>query len=85
ANPNLVYATIEADPAEKGFYSSANKGESWEKRKDYISGGTGPHYYQEIEASPTNPELIYQMDVFIRVTRDGGKSFRVLGTGREKH
>lgn len=85
ANPNLVYATIEADAAEKGFYSSADKGESWEKRNDYISGGTGPHYYQEIEASPTNPDLIYQMDVFIRVTRDGGKSFKVLGTGREKH
>ena len=85
ANPNLVYATIEADDKEKGFYRSTDKGESWEKRNEYISGGTGPHYYQEIEASPTNPDLIYQMDVFIRVTRDGGKSFKVLGTGREKH
>ncbi|MBT8252808.1 MAG: glycosyl hydrolase [Bacteroidia bacterium] len=85
ANPELVYATIEANNKEKGFYRSIDKGESWEKRNSYISGGTGPHYYQEIEASPQNPELVYQMDVFLHVTRDGGKTIDYLGTGREKH
>ena len=85
ANPEIVYATIEADDKEKGFYRSMDKGESWEKRNDYISGGTGPHYYQEIEASPRDPGLVYQMDVFLHVTRDGGKTFDYLGTGREKH
>lgn len=85
ADPNIVFATIEADAAEKGFYRSTDKGESWERRNPYISGGTGPHYYQEIEVSPTNADLIYQMDVFIHVTRDGGQNFKVLGTGREKH
>lgn len=85
ANSEIVYATIEANDSEKGFYRSLDKGESWEKRNSYISGGTGPHYYQEIEASPQNPELVYQMDVFYHVTRDGGKTFDYLGTGREKH
>lgn len=85
ADPNLVYATIEADGKSKGFYRSTNKGESWTKRNSYTSGGTGPHYYQEIEASPTNPDLVYQMDVFLHVTRDGGANFDYLGTGREKH
>lgn len=85
ANPSLVYATIEANQQEKGFYRSLNEGESWEKRSSYTSGGTGPHYYQEIEASPENPDLIYQMDVFFHVSRDGGKTFNYLGTGREKH
>ncbi|MGB5316613.1 MAG: glycosyl hydrolase, partial [Robiginitalea sp.] len=85
ADPDLVYATIEAAEGEKGFYRSTNKGESWERRNGYTSGGTGPHYYQEIEVSPTDPNLIYQMDVFLHVTRDGGKSFDYLGTGREKH
>ncbi|MBO3698092.1 sialidase family protein [Roseivirga sp. E12] len=85
ANPDLVYATIESDNRNKGFYKSTNKGESWAKQNSYTSGGTGPHYYQEIEASPQNPDLIYQMDVFIRVTRNAGKDFNVLGTGREKH
>ena len=85
ADPHLVYATIEANQKERGFYRSTDKGESWEKRNSYISGGTGPHYYQEIEVSPTDPDLIYQMDVFLHVSRDGGKTFDYLGTGREKH
>jgi photosystem II stability/assembly factor-like uncharacterized protein len=85
ANPDLVYATIEANEEERGFYRSLDRGESWEKRNKYISGGTGPHYYQVIEASPTNPDLVYQMDVFVNVTRDGGKTFKNMETGKEKH
>ncbi len=85
ADPNLVYATIEADSAERGFYRSRDKGESWEKRNSYISGGTGPHYYQEIEASPTNADLVYQMDVFMQVTRDGGRTFGHVETAHDKH
>ncbi|MEM1325967.1 MAG: glycosyl hydrolase [Bacteroidota bacterium] len=85
AQPDLVYATIEANTSEKGFYRSLDQGESWKHRNSYTSGGTGPHYYQEIEVSPTNPDLIYQMDVFLHVSRDGGKTFDYLGTGREKH
>ena len=85
ADPNLVYATIEANKKERGFYRSTNQGESWEKRNEYISGGTGPHYYQEIEASPIDPKVVYQMDVFVNVTRDGGKTFSNHETGKEKH
>ena len=82
---NVVYATIEAGPSDRGFYRSTDRGESWERRDSYISGGTGPHYYQEIEASPHDVDLVYQMDVFVHVTRDGGGTFAELGTGREKH
>ncbi len=85
ADPNIVYATIEASSEERGFYRSLNRGESWERRDDYISNGTGPHYYQEIEASPQFADRVYQMDVFIHVTRDGGASFDILGDGRQKH
>jgi len=85
ANPDLVYATVEADEDNKGFYRSDDRGESWTRKNDYISGGTGPHYYQEIAASPRDENLVFQMDVFFNVTRDGGETFSVLGTGREKH
>ena len=85
ADPDLVYATIEAGDDERGFYRSTDGGESWERRNSYISGGTGPHYYQEIEASPTDPDLVYQMDVFLQVTRDAGATFGPLEDGRGKH
>jgi photosystem II stability/assembly factor-like uncharacterized protein len=85
ADPSLVYATIEAGEQERGFYRSRDRGESWEKRNDYISGGTGPHYYQEIEASPRDANRVYQMDVFLHVTRDGGATMETLETGNDKH
>ncbi len=85
ADPHLVYATIEAAGDERGFYRSRDKGESWEKRNSYISGGTGPHYYQEIEASPVDPNVVYQMDVFLNVTRDGGRTFGLAETAYNKH
>ncbi len=85
ADPDLVYATIESNGGDEGFYRSLDRGESWEQRNTYISGGTGPHYYQEIEASPTEADVVIQMDVFFQVTYDGGATFGNLETGRDKH
>ena len=84
-NPDILYATIEAHEGEHGFYRSLDMGESWEKRNSYISNGTGPHYYQEIVASPHDVDRVYQMDVFLHITEDGGETFDYLGTGRAKH
>jgi photosystem II stability/assembly factor-like uncharacterized protein len=78
-DPKIVYATIEAGPEEKGFYRSADRGESWEKRNSYTSGGTGPHYYQEIYADPHTFDRVYQMDVWMHVTENGGQTFTRVG------
>ncbi len=80
----IVYATVEASPDERGFYRSTDRGESWEKRNPYISGGTGPHYYQEIFADPNTFDRVYQMDPAMRVTEDGGTTWRVVGE-KSKH
>jgi len=85
ADPDLVYATVESGEEERGFYRSVDKGESFQRRSSYTSGGTGPHYYQEIVASPQDPGFVVQMDVFLQVTRDGGATFGNLETGSEKH
>ncbi len=74
-DPRVVYATIEASPDERGFYRSTNRGESFEKRSSFISGGTGPHYYQEIFADPNAFDRVYQMNPGLMVTHDGGKTF----------
>ncbi|HUU06408.1 MAG TPA: glycosyl hydrolase [Patescibacteria group bacterium] len=82
--PNVVYATIEAAAGEQGFYRSCDRGESWEKRSTYLSNGTGPHYYQEIYADPHRFDRVYQNDVWLHVSDDGGKTFREV-EGKSKH
>jgi photosystem II stability/assembly factor-like uncharacterized protein len=73
--PNVVYATIELGGRKGGFWRSEDNGEHWEKRSDYLSGGTGPHYYQEIFADPHRFDRIYQMDATLHISDDGGKTF----------
>ncbi|MFK8053431.1 MAG: glycosyl hydrolase [Woeseiaceae bacterium] len=82
--PDVVYATIELANRKGGFWRSEDGGESWEKRSDYVSGGTGPHYYQEIFASPHQFDRVYQMDVWMHVTEDGGKTFTQVNS-KTKH
>ncbi|MDE0004372.1 MAG: hypothetical protein OXQ29_16910, partial [Rhodospirillaceae bacterium] len=74
-NPDVIYATIELDNRTGGFWRSADGGETWEKMNDYLSGGTGPHYYQEIFASPHAFDRVYQMDVHLHRTDNGGEDF----------
>ena len=82
--PDVVYATIELAGREGGFWRSTNGGESWSKRSDYISGGTGPHYYQEIFADPHRFDVIYQVNVQMSRTEDGGKTWETVES-RNKH
>jgi photosystem II stability/assembly factor-like uncharacterized protein len=74
-NPDVIYATIELDNRTGGFWRSEDGGETWEKMNEYLSGGTGPHYYQEIFASPHRFDRVYQMDVQMHRTDNGGEDF----------
>ncbi len=78
--PDTVYATLEIAHRKGGFWRSTTAGESWEKRNDIVAGATGPHYYQEIFACPHQPGRVYMMDMKLRVTEDGGKTWRSIGT-----
>ncbi len=83
-NPDVVYAVIELDNRKGGTWRSADRGASWEKRSDAVSSGTGPHYYQELEASPHAMDRIYIMDSRMQVSDDGGKTFRRV-KNKSKH
>lgn len=75
-NPDVIFAAIELDQREGGIYKSTNRGNSWEKQSDVVSGATGPHYYQELYASPHKEGRLYLMDVRTQISEDGGKTFR---------
>jgi photosystem II stability/assembly factor-like uncharacterized protein len=77
ADPDVVYAVIEAAGDAGGFYRSTDRGESWQKRSGYVSGS--PQYYQELFADPHDPDRVYSMDTFLMVTEDGGATFRRAG------
>ncbi|MBD3219735.1 glycosyl hydrolase [bacterium] len=74
----VAYAAIELGDRTGGFWRSEDGGESWTKMSDTISRGTGPHYYQEIWPSPHAFDRVYFADVRMRVTEDGGRTFRIM-------
>ncbi len=73
--PDVLYAAIELDRTKGGVYRSADQGASWKKMSDAVSGATGPHYYQELYASPHKFDRLYLMNVRVLTSEDGGKTF----------
>jgi len=83
-NPDVVYAAIELNRRSGGVFRSADRGSSWRKMSDTVAGGTGPHYYQELYASPHVFDRIYLVSVRTQVSDDGGATFRDFA-GQFKH
>jgi len=83
-NSNILYAAIELDRRKGGVYKSIDSGSSWKKMSDTVSGATGPHYYQELVASPHYFDKIYLMDTKVQVSDNGGKDFYVMNES-DKH
>ena len=79
ANPNRVYALIEAKPG-SGLYRSDDAGETWSLVNTQASLITRPFYYTTVQADPTNADVVYAgAEGFFKST-DGGKTFRPFGT-----
>ena len=76
ANPEIIYAIVEAADRKGGFYASTNRGASWQKRSSHVTSG---NYYQEIIADPIDENTIYSMDTWMSVSHDGGKTFNGVG------
>ena len=82
--PNVLYAAIELDRRNGAVFRSENSGGSWQRMSNTVSGGTGPHYYQELVASPHVFDKIYLMNVRVLVSEDGGENFYTMSE-RRKH
>ena len=82
--PDVVYAAIELDRRKGGVWRSVNRGASWEKMGDAVGGGTGPHYYTELYASPHQFDKLYLVSNTTQISEDGGKVWRGLNN-EHKH
>ena len=81
ADPEVIYAVVEAGRGKGGFYKSTNRGASWQKMSNTSSSG---NYYQEIVADPVEVDRVYLLNTFTQVTVNGGKNFSRLGE-KSKH
>ena len=76
ANPDVVYAIVEAALDKGGFYRSTDCGESWERMNDYKT--VSPQYYNELFCDPCKVDRVYVMDVVAHFSEDGGRTFQPL-------
>jgi photosystem II stability/assembly factor-like uncharacterized protein len=81
ADPNVVYATIEAAGNASGIFRSQDRGATWERMNPQIAQGM---YYGQIICDPKNVDRLYVPNVIFQVSDDGGRTLRPLGE-RLKH
>ena len=82
ADPDVLYAIVEAAEGQSGFYRSDNKGETWRRMSGKRT--SSPQYYNELQPDPHDPDKVYLMDTFLQVTTDGGRSWS-SAQGRSRH
>ena len=76
ANPEYLYAIVEAADGKGGFFLSTNRGASWQKQSNRTTSG---NYYQEIVCDPVDPLKVFSLDTWLHHTEDGGKTFKKTG------
>lgn len=81
ADPDYVYAIVEAANGKGGTYLTTNGGATWKKQGGYATSG---NYYQEIVCDPVDKMKLYSMNTWLHVSKDGGKSWQRTGE-RTKH
>jgi photosystem II stability/assembly factor-like uncharacterized protein len=79
ADPDVVYAIIEAAGDAGGFFRSADRGESWSKMSPHFAQG---QYFNEICCDPRDVNKVYSLETVSQLTLDGGKTWSALGLTR---
>ena len=80
ANPDRVYANIEASDNQGGLYRSDDRGATWEFVSDNSNLTNRPFYYTNIYANPKNADVIYNSALRFLKSTDGGVTWRNIST-----
>lgn len=75
ADPDRVYALLEAPEEEEGLYRSDDRGKSWTLMSDTSGIMNRPFYFTNVTADPKDPDKVYVGNVRYWVSEDGGKTF----------
>jgi len=79
ANPNRVYALVEAKPG-GGLYRSEDAGQTWAQVNSQGALVQRPFYYTTLGADPSNADVVYAGAEGFFKSVDGGKTFAVFRT-----
>jgi photosystem II stability/assembly factor-like uncharacterized protein len=81
ANPNRVFAIVEAEKGKDGLYRSDDGGKKW----NHLSGDQNitsrSWYYMEVFADPTNADVVYVLNAPMMKSIDGGRTFQNIRVG----
>ena len=80
SDPNRVYVLIEAPVGDGGLYRSDNRGESFNLVTTQANLLDRPFYYCNLDADPTNPDILYVNTTGFFKSTDGGKTWQRRST-----
>ncbi len=75
ADPDRVYVLIEAPAPEGGVYRSDDRGATWTQVSDFERLVRRPFYYCNLEAHPTNPDILWGVVEDQWKSEDAGKTW----------
>jgi photosystem II stability/assembly factor-like uncharacterized protein len=75
ANPDRVWALVEAPEDRGGVYRSDNAGQSWQHLNDDRNLRQRAWYYTHIYADPQDPDTVYALNTGFYKSTDGGSTF----------
>jgi len=81
ANPERVYAIVEAEKSVAGLYRSDNAGKSWQLMSNNQLITARSWYYMEVFADPVQEDVVYVLNAPMTKSVDGGKTFAPVRVG----
>lgn len=81
ANPNKVFAIVEAEKSKAGVYRSDDGGKKWNLMTSDQTLTARSWYYMEIYADPVNEDIVWVLNAPILRSIDGGKTFQNIRVG----
>ncbi|MCV6629480.1 MAG: hypothetical protein OIF50_06440 [Flavobacteriaceae bacterium] len=81
SNSNILYAVVESKKdSDKGLYRSDDAGKSWKHLNNDFELVVRPFYFSRITIDPRNPDVVVKGGLSGSISRDGGKTFKNLGS-----
>ncbi len=75
ANPQRIYASVEAKDTLGGIFRSDDGGDNWTRTNGQQQFQVRPWYYSAVTADPTNENTLYVMNLQVWKSIDAGKTF----------